>query len=86
MEFTFSTDEDQFGMTVTVDLKPSGRSILVTDANKEEYVELFVKHRIYERVKDQFNAFAAGFHEIIPYETISVFDEKELEVCHCVLC
>ncbi|TPX39610.1 hypothetical protein SeMB42_g06302 [Synchytrium endobioticum] len=80
MEFTFSTDEDQFGMTVTVDLKTNGRNILVTDGNKEEYVDLFVKHRIYERVQDQFNAFSAGFHEIIPFEIISVFDERELEL------
>lgn len=38
MELTFSTDDDRFGEVVTVDLKPGGRDIEVTEENKKEYV------------------------------------------------
>lgn len=39
LELTFSTDDNRFGETVTVDLKPNGRNIEVTNENKFEYVE-----------------------------------------------
>ena len=40
LDLTFSTDDNRFGETVTVDLKPDGRNIEVTNENKFEYVEL----------------------------------------------
>ena len=36
---TFSVEDDQFGETKTIDLKPGGRDIKVTNENKKEYVE-----------------------------------------------
>jgi len=39
LELTFSTDDNRFGETVTVDLKENGRNIEVTNENKREYVE-----------------------------------------------
>ena len=36
---TFSTDDERFGETVTIDLKPNGHNIEVTNENKKEYVE-----------------------------------------------
>jgi len=39
LELTFSTEDDRFGEVVTVDLKPDGRNIPVTNLNKKEYVE-----------------------------------------------
>lgn len=39
LELTFSTDDERFGETVTIDLKPNGRDIEVTNENKKEYVE-----------------------------------------------
>ena len=36
---TFSTDDERFGETVTIDLKPNGRNIEVTNENKKEYIE-----------------------------------------------
>jgi E3 ubiquitin-protein ligase NEDD4 len=37
--FTFSTDDEHFGETTTIDLKPDGRNIEVTEENKKEYVQ-----------------------------------------------
>ena len=39
LELTFSTEDERFGETVTIDLKPNGQNIEVTNENKKEYVE-----------------------------------------------
>ncbi|KAI1008144.1 E3 ubiquitin-protein ligase [Podosphaera aphanis] len=80
LEQTFSTEDERFGQMTIEDLKPGGRDIEVTDANKKEYVDMMVKWRIQKRIDEQFQAFIAGFHELIPAELVNVFDERELEL------
>lgn len=65
---------------VTVDLKPGGADIPVTEDNKKDYVSAVVEYRIARRVKEQFEAFMSGFSELIPQDLINVFDERELEL------
>ena len=77
---TFSVEDERFGEKVTVDLKPGGQDIEVTNENKKEYVELITEWRIQKRVDEQFNAFVTGFHELIPADLVNVFDERELEL------
>lgn len=77
---TFCTTEERFGEIVTVDLKPGGRDVQVTEDNKKEYVDLVTTYRIEKRVAEQFEAFMSGFNELIPQELINVFDERELEL------
>ncbi|KAF2720742.1 HECT-domain-containing protein [Polychaeton citri CBS 116435] len=77
---TFSVEDERFGEKVTVDLKPGGQDIEVTNENKHEYVELITEWRIQKRVEEQFNAFVQGFHELIPADLVNVFDERELEL------
>ncbi|KAJ3218010.1 hypothetical protein HK099_005276 [Clydaea vesicula] len=80
LDMTFDVEEDKFGEIVSIELKEDGKNILVTDANKEEYVRLMCEHRISKRVEEQFAAFLSGFNEIIPSDLIGVFDERELEL------
>ncbi|VDB98127.1 unnamed protein product [Peniophora sp. CBMAI 1063] len=80
LEESFSTTEDRFGELVTIELKPGGEEIPVTEENKGEYVELLVDYRIARRVQEQFTAFLEGFTDAIPIELIKVFDENELEL------
>jgi E3 ubiquitin-protein ligase NEDD4 len=80
MDETFSIVENRSGETVTIDLKPGGADIAVTEGNKKEYVDLMVEYYISKRVKDQFDAFMSGFNELIPQNLITVFDEHELEL------
>lgn len=80
VEETFSAMEDKFGELITIELKPHGEEIPVTDENKREYVERMIEWRIVRRVEDQFRAFIAGFSELIPLDLITVFDERELEL------
>ncbi len=77
---TFTTTEERFGEMVTIELKPGGTDVPVTEENKKEYVDLVVEYRISKRVKEQFDAFLSGFSELIPQELITVFDERELEL------
>ncbi|KAG9018720.1 hypothetical protein FRB90_010334 [Tulasnella sp. 427] len=77
---TFTTTEDRFGEMVTIDLKPGGADVPVTEENKKDYVDCVIEYRIQKRVKEQFDAFMSGFNELIPQELINVFDERELEL------
>jgi len=77
---TFTTTEERFGEMVTIELKPGGADIPVTQENKKDYVDAIVEYRISKRVNDQFEAFMAGFGELIPQDLVNVFDERELEL------
>jgi len=77
---TFTTVEDRFGELVTIELKEGGANIPVTEENKTEYVDAVIEYRVHKRVKEQFDAFMAGFSELIPDDLINVFDERELEL------
>ncbi|KAF7298971.1 E3 ubiquitin-protein ligase [Mycena indigotica] len=80
LDETFSTTEERFGEHVTIELKPGGEDMPVTEDNKKEYVDAVVSYRIARRVKAQFDAFMEGLLELVPTELINVFDERELEL------
>jgi len=80
LDETFTMTEERFGELVTIELKPDGGDIPVTEENKKEYVDAVVSYRISRRVKSQFDAFMEGLLELVPSELINVFDERELEL------
>ena len=77
---TFSVEVDDFGESQVIDLVENGRNIPVTEENKEEYVQRVVEHRLVTSVKEQLDHFLQGFHDIIPADLISIFNEQELEL------
>ncbi|KAL3435257.1 E3 ubiquitin-protein ligase RSP5 [Aspergillus tetrazonus] len=80
IDLTFTVDDEKFGERRTIELKPGGEDIPVTNENKHEYVELVTEWKIVKRVEEQFNAFMSGFNELIPADLVNVFDERELEL------
>lgn len=80
LELTFSVETDVFGAMEEVPLKPGGTSILVTQDNKAEYVQLVTELRMTRAIQPQINAFLHGFHTFIPPSLIQLFDEYELEL------
>lgn len=54
---TFTADTDYFGRNETIDLKPGGKDIPVTDENKLEYVDLVTSHRMTTAIREQLKAF-----------------------------
>uniref|UniRef100_A0A3B4CYM8 HECT-type E3 ubiquitin transferase n=1 Tax=Pygocentrus nattereri TaxID=42514 RepID=A0A3B4CYM8_PYGNA len=85
LDLRFCIDEDNFGQTYQVDLKPSGSDMVVTNDNKKEYIDLVIQWRFVNRVQKQMNAFMEGFTELILIDLIKIFDENELELLMCGL-
>ncbi|TIC61802.1 hypothetical protein E3Q03_02533 [Wallemia mellicola] len=80
LEPTFSVDNEEFGVVNVIDLIPNGRNIMVTDANKKEYVKLNTEFRLTKAIEKQIQCFLEGFHEIIPKDLAKIFSESELEL------
>lgn len=80
IELTFSVEHDDFGEVKVIDLKPDGRNIAVTEANKREYVKLVTENKLTMAIKPQIDAFLRGFNEIVPRPLIGIFNEQELEL------
>jgi len=80
---TFQTDHEMFGERVVYDLKPGGESIPVTNANRKEYVDLYIKYLLDDSIAFQFNAFALGFHTVCGGPVLQLFRGEELEQLIC---
>ncbi|KAJ4457650.1 putative Ubiquitin-protein ligase E3A [Paratrimastix pyriformis] len=82
LEQTFSVEREVFGVVRTHELKPGGAEILVTNDNRAEYVQLYVKHLLEDSVSRQFAAFKAGFDLVVGH-LIKIFRAEEMELLIC---
>jgi hypothetical protein len=80
LDLAFCADIDNFGEMEVVELKPNGKNIPVTEANKAEYVQLIAELKLTTSIIAQLKHFLTGFNEIIPRSLISIFNEYELEL------
>uniref|UniRef100_A0A1I7XFR9 HECT-type E3 ubiquitin transferase n=1 Tax=Heterorhabditis bacteriophora TaxID=37862 RepID=A0A1I7XFR9_HETBA len=80
LTFTFSCTA--LGQTETVDLKTEGSKITVTQLNKNEYVQLYVRNRLLiglnGEIGRQANAFKDGFRMVANSRVVSFFQPREL--------
>jgi len=76
----FSTEVDEFGVSKTIELRPKGLDIAVTDQNKMEYLQLITEYVTSLSIQRQIDAFLSGFRELIPAHMISMFNEQEMEL------
>eukprot|EP00088_Acartia_fossae_P069938 TRINITY_DN9237_c0_g1_i1.p1 TRINITY_DN9237_c0_g1~~TRINITY_DN9237_c0_g1_i1.p1 ORF type:complete len:874 (-),score=165.88 TRINITY_DN9237_c0_g1_i1:8-2629(-) len=83
LELPFQIDEESFGQTVSIELRPGGKEIKVTDENKDEYIQRVIEWRFINRVKKQMDQFLSGFNELVPLNLLKIFDEGELELLMC---
>lgn len=77
---TFSVTEELLGRIVERELKPGGKSIVVNERNKKEYLERMVKWRLERGVQEQTESLVRGFYEVVDPRLVSVFDARELEL------
>ncbi|KAI9912290.1 hypothetical protein PsorP6_008993 [Peronosclerospora sorghi] len=63
----------------TVELKPGGNEIDVTDENKIEYLTLVLRYRMLDSVSRQLTALLKGLYEVIPKRLLTIFDYQELD-------
>ncbi|GAB9476801.1 Hect e3 ubiquitin [Globisporangium polare] len=79
----FSVTEKRGDDIITVDLIPNGRSIDVTDDNKDEYLERRFRYLLFESVSSQLYVFLKGLYEVIPQELLMLFDPEEFDYLLC---
>uniref|UniRef100_A0AAV1TD69 HECT-type E3 ubiquitin transferase n=1 Tax=Peronospora matthiolae TaxID=2874970 RepID=A0AAV1TD69_9STRA len=84
LELDFSLIEVVHGSEkVVVDLVPNGRHLVVTDANKREYLDRRFRYALFESVADQMYAFLSGLYEVIPRDMLLLFDPEEFDYLLC---
>lgn len=79
----FEYSYEVFGTVKTVELKPGGSAIPVTNENREEYVSLYVDYILNKSVARQYDAFHRGFHLVCNGEVLQMFRWEELHLTIC---
>ncbi len=79
LELNFALNSNQFGETQTVELKPGGKDILVTNDNKIEYIHLLSDFKLNKQIHDQVKAFRNGISNIISLDLLRLFNFNELQ-------
>ena len=77
---TFTVEETAFGVSSEVELKPGGATLDVTQENKLEYVDLLVKRKLLDNVRNQVESFLAGLYDVVPPALLKIFSAKEIEL------
>jgi len=62
-----------------VELVPDGANIDVTDANKAEWVQKLIQHKLSTSIEEQRDAFNAGMLDVLPEAALQLFDADELQ-------
>ncbi|KAG6008228.1 hypothetical protein E4U21_004827 [Claviceps maximensis] len=76
----FVIDTDKFGTTVQVPLCPGGERKAVTNSNRREYVELYIRYLLDTAVSRQFEPFKRGFYTVCGGNAFSLFRPEEIEL------
>ncbi|KAK5660780.1 hypothetical protein OQA88_12147 [Cercophora sp. LCS_1] len=78
--FDFSIDTNRYGVTEQVLLLPAGDHRPVTNANRKEYVDLYVRYLLDTSVARQFEPFKRGFFTVCGGNALSLFRPEEIEL------
>ena len=81
----FTASQNLLGETVETELVPGGADKTVTGDNLSEYLEVYFKYLILERIKPQVNELLLGFYDVVPEPLLTVFDYQEIELMMCGL-
>ena len=83
LEMTISNFAVQMTNGETVELKPGGKEVNITEDNKKEYVKLRKRWEARGSVWRQLEALAEGFWEVVPVDWVGYFAPEELELLMC---
>ncbi|KAG6454484.1 E3 ubiquitin-protein ligase SMURF2 [Manduca sexta] len=79
IDTTFSVECSSFGAVRSVELRPGGAAEAVTDANKREYVRLYVAHRFTRGAERQWLALQRGLADLIPPQLLRPLSPRDLQ-------
>ncbi|QIW97315.1 hypothetical protein AMS68_002833 [Peltaster fructicola] len=78
--WSFVTPVDKFGTITEVPLMPGGENIPVTNTNRAEFVEAYVRYVLDTAVARQFEPFKRGFFTVCAGNALSLFRAEEIEL------
>ncbi|KAL2868844.1 HECT-type E3 ubiquitin-protein ligase [Aspergillus lucknowensis] len=76
----FVADVDRYGELITVPLCPGGEKKPVTNANRQEFVDLYVHYHLDTAVARQFEPLRRGFFSVCGGNALSLFRPEEIEL------
>ena len=76
----FVIEVDKYGTRHRVPLLPGGESRMVTNSNRREYVDLYVRYLLDVSVSRQFEPFKRGFFTVCAGNALSLFRPEEIEL------
>lgn len=79
----FVAEIDRYGEKMTVPLCTNGENRPVTNSNRKEFVDLYVKHILDTSVTRQFEPFKRGFYTVCAGNALSLFGPEEIELLVC---
>ena len=79
----FTVDHEAFGATTNRELKEGGAGIDVTKDNILEFMELRLKERLLDSIREPLFHLLTGFYEVLPQWALLPFSAAELELLLC---
>ncbi|KAJ3579282.1 hypothetical protein NPX13_g1283 [Xylaria arbuscula] len=76
----FAIDVERYGTRIRVPLCPGGEAKMVTNINRKEYVELYVRYLLDTSVARQFEPFKRGFFTVCAGNALTLFKPEEIEL------
>ncbi|KAL0088811.1 hypothetical protein J3Q64DRAFT_1731742 [Phycomyces blakesleeanus] len=77
---SFVAEFENFGQRKCVSLLPDGAQKMVTNENRQEFVDLYVNYVLNSSVERQFDAFQRGFYHVCGGNALSLFRPEEIEL------
>ncbi|KAI9718213.1 MAG: hypothetical protein M1812_004203 [Candelaria pacifica] len=76
----FVAEIDRYGQIIHVPLCPGGETRPVTNENRREFVDLYIRYLLDTSVSRQFEPFKRGFYTVCSGNALSLFRPEEIEL------
>uniref|UniRef100_A0A674GXF7 Ubiquitin-protein ligase E3C n=1 Tax=Taeniopygia guttata TaxID=59729 RepID=A0A674GXF7_TAEGU len=76
----FTVVNNDLGEAQVVELKPGGKDIPVTSANRIAYIHLVADYRLNKQIRHHCLAFRQGLANVVNLEWLRMFDQQEIQV------
>jgi E3 ubiquitin-protein ligase HECTD2 len=76
----FVAETERYGEKIVTPLCPNGENRPVTNANRKEFVDLYLKYILDTSVSRQFEPFKRGFYTVCGGNALSLFGPEEIEL------
>lgn len=76
----FCIEVERYGSTSQIELCPNGARRAVTNANRHEFVDLYIRYLLDTQVARQYEPFKRGFFTVCGGNALSLFQPEEIEL------